>query len=231
MSAQKGAIPLPLIIGVLAIAAVAFFFFSKSTPAPAPTSDKPQAAKEESQAALDYQDVLNLGGTCFTKPFEDQTDYLESQKEASPDIVRVTDKNQYDAQRISMGAKDDQLVVQFDFKEDPPIDEHHVFRFWIYRDVGNPRDEDRTEIQWIPADKKWAGSYVSAERVQKNFDPKTQVSGKSVRFNIPKELLAKDGKVEKINFTVLVVDKTEKTTYADRIWASEGGPSSKFTCL
>lgn len=217
-----------VVVAVVILAGLGFFLLKDKLPQTTPQSSQP--TKSEESKPLTAEEILALGGTCFTKSFEDQTDYLESQKEASPDISRVTDKNQYDAIRVTLGEKDGNVVSQWDFKENPPFDEHHEFRFWVYHDVGNPKDEDRIEIGWIPKDKKWIGSYVSADRTRKSFDPQTQVSGKSVRFNVPKDLLSKNGKVEKINFTVLVIDKQEKTTYADRIWASDGGPSSKFIC-
>lgn len=220
-----------IVIAVVILTGLSFFFLKDKIPTNTPTEQQP--TKSEESKPLTADEVLALGGTCFTKSFEDQTDYLESQKDGSPDIAKVTDKPKYDAQKVSIGLKDNQLVVQFDFKEAPSIDKHHILRFWIYHDVGNPKDEDRIEIQWMPAEEKWAGNFNAAETFgsqTKQFDPKVKVSNNAVRFEVPKDLLTKDGRIEKINFTTLVVDKQQETTYADRIWASEGGPSSKFTC-
>lgn len=219
-----------IIIAVVVFATLGFFVFKDKIPTNTPTE---QPAQSEESKPLSVEEVLALGGTCFTKSFEDQTDYLESQKAGSPDIVKVTDKPKFNAQRVSLGVKDGQLVFQFDFKEALSIDKHHILRFWIYHDVGNPKDEDRIEVQWVPAEEKWTGNFNSAETFgakPQQFDPKVKVSGNAVRFEVPKDLLTKDGKIEKINFTTIVVDKQLETTYADRIWASEGGPSSKFTC-
>lgn len=219
------------VIVIVALAGLGFFLLKDKLPQTIPQSSQP--TKSEESKPLTAEEVLAFGGTCFTKFFEDQSDYLESQKDSSPDIVKVTDKPKFDTQKVSLGVKDDQLVFQFDFKDAPNIDKHHVVRFWIYHDVGNPKDEDRIEVQWVPGEEKWTGNFNAAETFgtkPQQFDPKVQVSNTAVRFEVPKDLLTKDGKIEKINFTTLVVDKQEQTTYADRIWASEGGPSSKFTC-
>lgn len=245
MSAQRGIATLPLIIGVVAIAAVALFFFSKGTPAPAPTSDKLQAAKEESQAALDYQDVLKLGGTCFTKTFEDEAGDVEGKKDGSSETIKAPDKKEYDIERVVVGKEASNLVVQWDFKGDITADDHHNLRYWIGHDGGNPKGNDKLELAWEAKDNKWTASYTAAdgwdsaksdfrEGGHKTFDPMVELSGNSLRYKIPLDLISKDGQVDGLSFAALMIEKLSQTTYSDVIWPAKetarAGHYTSFYC-
>lgn len=220
-----------IIIALAAVAGVLIFLQKEKTPQlPSQTKSQEQQQTQEP----DFAETLSWGGTCFTKPFEDQT----------ADVIPKADFADADIEKIAIATKDNNLVIHVALKGEAKADHSRVIKVMTDRYFGNEFIQAYLDSEWEPAQNQWTLHYTPKIDPGKYFgtpqkiEPaKVEAQGHSIRLWYPLDTLIAGGRLETkdgnlaisdIEFTLYVIDKSDGTLYKD--YLDDTKAQSGFDC-